>query len=226
MKNVAVLTGDLIKSQSLNTKEHRQIIEYFKELPTRFPLEKGSVSNMDVFRGDSWQLYIEDFSQAIRLAVYLRAGLKAHPLRHLIDTRVGIGYGTVDSLEERVSESLGSAFLVSGRVLEEMCGTNGLCNMALDVTEDFPSPALSHLQALRSTYLPFLNHHVTHLTFIESQAVYAALLSKTQAETAEMFSDAENPVTQQSINKALKRAKWKELIEPTLIHQEKLLNYS
>lgn len=77
---------------------------------------------MDIFSGDSWQVLIEHAHLSIRVVLYLRflveaiKGLKA-------DTRITLVWGIIDERNvnpERMSESTGEAFTLSGRALDEM----------------------------------------------------------------------------------------------------------
>src|SRR5690606_18325316 len=77
--------------------------------------DRTVVGMPDVFRGDSWQWCLQRPSLAFTAAVFLRAGLKSHD----VDTRIGIGIGSVAVLhEEKISESTGPAFIASGEVLD------------------------------------------------------------------------------------------------------------
>ncbi len=76
------------------------------------------LGEIDIFRGDSWQLLLAEPGNALRAAVAIRAGLKAQTGR---DTRVAIGIGPATDIDlEQISASTGEAFLASGRMLDEM----------------------------------------------------------------------------------------------------------
>ncbi len=76
------------------------------------------LGEIDIFRGDSWQLLLAEPGKALRAAVAIRAGLKARTGR---DTRVAIGIGPAQDIDlDRISASTGEAFLASGRMLDEM----------------------------------------------------------------------------------------------------------
>ena len=118
MKIYAVLTGDLVASSRISVELRTEMVRWLKELAGNFFTSihpESVVGGLDVFRGDSWQLCLREPSLAVKAAVFFRVGLKAHPSRQEIDTRVGVGIGGVEHLvESRISESTGPAFVSSG----------------------------------------------------------------------------------------------------------------
>lgn len=116
----AVLTGDLVRSTDLSP-DHLGAV--------RAEIEAGAqavagwqpgllIGGPEFFRGDAWQLALSDPRLFLRVAVYLRARLLALPTAS--DTRIAIGLGPVSRLEPEVSQSVGSAFTLSGRTLDQM----------------------------------------------------------------------------------------------------------
>jgi hypothetical protein len=121
----AVLTGDLVGSVGMRAGGGPTVGELLRGASegarTAFP--QAGISAVDVFRGDSWQLYLEEAQWAGRVALFLRAWVRASgPSRvPYADTRVAIGLGAAGRLvPDRVSESEGQAFVASGSVLDSM----------------------------------------------------------------------------------------------------------
>jgi len=115
----AVLTGDIIGSTRKGAASMPEIREtlaaacsaYRKAYPGHLH------GDMDFFRGDSWQLLLDDPQAALEVSIYLRATLRT---RKCIDSRIAIGIGPVDRIEEaKISQSTGDAFLTSGRALDD-----------------------------------------------------------------------------------------------------------
>ncbi|MDP8210508.1 MAG: SatD family protein, partial [Candidatus Stygibacter australis] len=115
----AVLTGDIIKSHKLSVKLSK-VQELLKSIPEQFNKKYGKSieSNLDIFRGDSWQLILYQENLAIRLALFIKAYLLSE---QNVRTRISIGIGTVDKIEKNnVSESFGKAFELSGKGLDNL----------------------------------------------------------------------------------------------------------
>lgn len=118
---VAVLTGDLIKSQTYLTEaltstlaDLRSGFNTFKEI-----MGEAHQGNFDLMisRGDSFQGLLLQPEIALKAAIYIRADLirdsKANFRR---DARIAIGIGTVEDMDA----SLGEAFIKSGVWLDEL----------------------------------------------------------------------------------------------------------
>lgn len=196
----AVLTGDIVRSTRLSQGE--------LEL-TRTTLIKAAealndwragllVGGPEFFRGDSWQLLLDDSSMALRVAIYLRASLLSTGLS---DTRISIGIGSVEKIEPKISLSTGEAFVLSGRGLDEM-------------------PRGSHL----GVRLPESDGRIEWLRVIV--ALCDALMSSWTARQAEIVRIAMDPaepgqkeivemlgdsISRQAVGKTLDLAGWSEI---------------
>lgn len=211
--NFAVLTGDLIDSQQLGDSLLKAHLEWLQQLTENFRIHYpgSTVGKLDIFRGDSWQFCLRQPALAVHAAIWLRAGLKAHPSRKNVDTRIGIGVGSIESLdEERISRSSGPAFLASGRALDELPPAS-----RLDLRSEHELEAF-HL--IRTLFIPFLDLHILEWSSSESAAVLGSLQGLTQAGTAQMDfarkADGSSP-SQQAIQDALQRIHW-DRIQPLL----------
>ncbi len=118
---VAVLTGDLVGSRALaadRLAEARGALEAAARDAAAW--EPGlALGALEFFRGDSWQFALGRPRRFLRVALFLRARLKA--LGRDLDTRIGVGLGPVERLDpERISRSTGEAFVRSGAALDAM----------------------------------------------------------------------------------------------------------
>ncbi|KAF0094626.1 MAG: hypothetical protein E1N59_1630 [Puniceicoccaceae bacterium 5H] len=215
MKTYAVLTGDLVQSSRLEAGLLDELIDWLKTLCRDFgELHPDAlVGELDVFRGDSWQLCLQEPALALKAAVYMRAGLKAHPSRQNADTRIGLGLGPVDTLQtDRISESGGEAFVLSGAALDSLADEDLRLRLAA-------VQGMTQADWLDGIVLPLLDLQITSWTHPESVAVYGALRGWTQEETARhalaVKPDGKSP-TRQSIADALKRVCWHSHLLPVL----------
>ncbi|MFW5635143.1 MAG: hypothetical protein ACOC3A_00655, partial [Thermodesulfobacteriota bacterium] len=110
----AVITGDIIRSRELDTEARKRLqrvltSDISAHLREAFP--EALVLDVDVFRGDSWQLLIQTPHLALRIAFFCRAYIKAALAEKEIDSRMGIGLGTVAVMpRKRVSDGDGTPF--------------------------------------------------------------------------------------------------------------------
>ncbi|HPW97695.1 MAG TPA: SatD family protein [Flavobacterium sp.] len=100
----SIITGDIIGSRKSKSIDW---IDGLKVLLSKF----GSTpKNWEIYRGDEFQLEINDASQAIAIALQIKAFLKSIKL----DARMSIGIGSKTYTAQSISESNGSAFVFSG----------------------------------------------------------------------------------------------------------------
>ena len=123
----AVLTGDVIGSSDLPWGEQERLVETLHDafdrvrtaLDHRAGYDDESIETaFDVFRGDSWQLYVSEPSAALHAALAFRAWFRAITTA---DTRMALAIGPVHLLDRnRVSHSQGPAFVDSGHRLDDL----------------------------------------------------------------------------------------------------------
>jgi hypothetical protein len=122
-KLYAVISGDIIGFSRLPLKDRQAM--YFilksggKKLSEAFP---GIMScEVDMFRGDGWQMLLTEPVLSLRAAFYFRAYIRSKTTPKKIDTRMAIAVGKIDYIPENsVSAGDGAAFRMSGRLLEKM----------------------------------------------------------------------------------------------------------
>ena len=122
-KYYAVISGDFIGFSSLPLK-NRQAMYFIlknggKELETAFP---GIIPlEVDMFRGDGWQIVLTDPVLSLRAALYFRAYIRSKTTQKKIDTRMAVAVGTIDYIpENKVSAGDGPAFRMSGKLLDKI----------------------------------------------------------------------------------------------------------
>jgi len=124
----AVLTGDITGSSRVHGPQRQSLLAYMKSL---FADAKGYwpraiARQFQIYRGDSFQGVLGDPRLALRMAIFLRAGLQAgFRIDHetvFCDARIAMGVGSIEFLPDLSAEADGEAFRKSGRLLDRMSG--------------------------------------------------------------------------------------------------------
>jgi hypothetical protein len=208
-----VLTGDLVGSRKLSSDQLQTIFEGLKDFWGKFSKQHPDqiIGDLEVFRGDGWQVALHSPELALEAAVFLRAVGKACPLSNNSDSRVGIGIGSVNLLKpEKLGESQGKAFEASGDALKE--ASSSKVRWKLISTYQIFSQ-------FDSLVLPLLDMAVSSWSASESIAVIGELLEWKQEDTAAhawALKKDGMPPTQQAIGDALGRIRWKSHLHPVL----------
>lgn len=115
----AVITGDIIQSSKMDIEARQRVRKYFGKISqdlNAFPKIKPYIPlPIDLFKGDSWQIYLTLPNLSLRVGLLIRALLKSYMGRNDINTRMSIGIGSMKPSTERVSLGDGEAFILSGR---------------------------------------------------------------------------------------------------------------
>lgn len=110
----AVITGDVVGSQKFEKAKYEQLLaqlnKVLNELAGRYDLR------FDIFRGDEFQVVLQQPEYAFHVATLIRLNLLAEQ----VDVRQSIAVGEIDTLRNNVKSSTGDAFVRSGHQLEEM----------------------------------------------------------------------------------------------------------
>ena len=191
MKNVnifGVITGDLIKSSSLNDEKKNLL---------RLELNRFLTDNPDIllplqfYRGDSFQLMVKKEKVAriaiiIETIVYLTTGTWA---------RLSIGIGSVSKMtQDNVLQSEGEVFQLSGHQMDKMKEEGRLLKIALNNNELLPilSAAIYLVESIIWGWKPGQIRIIAQLPFV-----------KTQKEIAEKLN-----ISGAAVSKAIKTSNW------------------
>ncbi|MGL5681815.1 MAG: hypothetical protein ACRDDZ_02005 [Marinifilaceae bacterium] len=121
MQIKGVITGDIINSTSLTPKQRELLIQTLRELMDS--LHNMGSMQYEMFRGDSFQIIVDEPQHTLEVAILLRAGLnKSTPKesKQKWDARMAIGIGTINYTSEKVTLSDGEAFHLSGREFDQL----------------------------------------------------------------------------------------------------------
>ena len=122
-KYYAVISGDFIGFSHLPIDDRKSMYFILKNggraladtFPGVMPLE------VDMFRGDGWQMLLTDPLLSLRAALYFRACIRSKTKKKNINSRMAIAVGRIDYVpENKVSAGDGTAFRLSGKLLEKM----------------------------------------------------------------------------------------------------------
>ncbi|MFW6054940.1 MAG: hypothetical protein ACOC9D_03455 [Thermodesulfobacteriota bacterium] len=193
----AVITGDIVASSRLSDADRRRLYDVMKrgsaELRQTYP--QAVPFEVDIFRGDSWQLLVSDVRQTLRIALFYRLFIKIQT-RNASDSRESIGVGKILFVPEtRVSEGAGPAYQISGKGLDSLKQAR-MCLRFEDNT-DFESCA--------DLLILVIDSLVTGLTDRQSLAVFGALRDWLQKDIVALWNP---PISQQAVSDHLKSARW------------------
>lgn len=203
MRNIGVLTGDVVGSQRIQQRERlsRTLEETLALLETRFG------ARGDRYRGDGFQIAMPEPGDAVVAAVLVRAALmQQSPSRQLMwDARIAVAIGPAKMpTAERFAEADGEAFLLSGRSLD------ALGDKADRLTIVTPSAALNSELALLTR---FADDILSHWSRFSAEVAYLSLLhDESQQALAKRLER-----TQPTVNRRLAAARWP-LIRDYLAH--------
>lgn len=187
---IAVITGDIIRSQSQSTYQWASVLE------THLSKLAASANHWQRYRGDGFQILIEKPAQSIHAALMLKAGLQGFAG---VDARIGVGIGKVNQLSTKISDSHGQAFVLAGEALERL--ERGADTLIVKTSQPDFDKTLNLLLSLAGIAY-------NHWTKIEALTVYTRMQypDLTQTQLADKID-----TTQDAISRALSRAEYKRL---------------
>jgi len=212
----AVITGDLINSSKLSPKDWDRLHAIMKE-SSRILREsfKGIVPlDVDIFRGDSWQMLVVEPAKSLRLSLFYRAMIHAKMAIPNLDTRMAIAVGNIDAIPEtRVSEGHGEAYHLSGEALDRL-NKSKATNMSFVHKKD-------EIAEIFDVIVQLIDAIATRWTDKQALAISGVLRGMKQEEIAEKLWDKR--ITQQAVAQHLSRAGW-DAVERGIEYFEKKIN--
>ncbi|MEN2434677.1 SatD family protein [Weeksellaceae bacterium A-14] len=107
---IAVITGDIINSQQTETElwltDLKNLLKNWGEAPQTW----------EIYRGDEFQMKCE-IDDVFRYFLAIKSLIKTY---ENLDVRIAIGIGEEQFLSEKITESNGTAYVNSGRLLNEL----------------------------------------------------------------------------------------------------------
>ena len=189
---IAVITADIVNSTRLKKAEEKMLTSNLSFILKSYKFE--------FYRGDSFQAYIPDPKQALKVVLQVRAAAKrlssgfSSPFT---DIRASIGIGNITEPVKDLKTAKGEAFLISGRAFDEMSKTgkrlkiqsaNEAMNLGLKIIANYADSLFSQL------------------TTKQAAVVFELLMDHNQVETAKRLKKS-----QPTINKHAQSARWVEI---------------
>lgn len=116
-KPISVISGDIINSTKLTSEQFEMLLARIKEIQ-HWINDGNSLNAHSIRRGDEFQTVVHDIENALRYTILYRIGIKA--LGKQFDTRISFAIASNADLRESVSQSMGEAFVLSGRGLKKL----------------------------------------------------------------------------------------------------------
>lgn len=186
---VGIITGDVIGSSAIKSNDRKVLLYTINSIVNE--LHRLSPIKMDIFRGDSFQIMVNNPAEALKCAVLIRSGLKMNTptnSENKWDARVAVGIGKVDYVSDNVVTSDGEAFRMSGHEFDNL----GKKNLAISTPWNDINEELRVSSA-------FADDIITRWTPSQAQVIYRSILyDMIQKDIA-----AEQNQSVQNINKLL-----------------------
>lgn len=119
----SILTGDIINSRNIPSEEWLPLLKKIFNKVGKTP------KTWEIFRGDSFQIEIENPENALFFAIKLKATLKQ--IKNL-DVRIGIGIGEKNNNYNNITEGNGDAFILSGEAFDTIAKKQNLAILTDD----------------------------------------------------------------------------------------------
>ena len=188
----AVITADIVNSTKIEETNRYLLVDELDNIIQ--DLKRLSSLRCEMYRGDSFQVLVDDVKYCLEIAVLIRLGLKKSNLlkNTKLDARMAIGVGDVSYEHEQVILSDGEAFRLSGRTFDKLNKRRLL--IATNIN-DIDEPL--------NVMLAFIDELLEGLSYTQSKYLYDSLLyNMSQMELANVYN-----TSQPNIAKHLKSAK-------------------
>ena len=189
----AIITGDIVRSESIGLDKRDDLIKTLR--CALEDLQRHSSMKMEIYRGDSFQIIVDNPVKSLRIASMIRTyliGNAPEDEKNGWDARISIGIGAIDYKGESIVVSDGEAFRLSGRGLDNI--EKGRLTVATcweEVNEEVDAS------------IGFVDNLITSLSRNQAKLLYLAIAEELpQVEIA-----GRTGKSQQNISKTLNAAK-------------------
>ncbi len=196
-KPIAVISGDIVNSTKLTSDQFDQLLKRIKDIQGW--ITKGNSSNAhSIERGDEFQTVVHDIENALRYTIIYRVGIKA--LGKEFDCRISFAIASNADLRVLVSESMGEAFVLSGRGLKALKNDRLLFSSdRFELTEHF------------DLLFKYLDRQLTELTSRQCEVMLPMLRTNEGLPISELAEKLD--VATATASKSLKASGWQLISE-------------
>lgn len=208
---IAIITADIINSRKLVNQEI-----WITPLKKMLASYGSTPQKWEIFRGDYFQIEIEDPKEALLLSLKIKALMKSIVVTQgqkrptSIDVRIAIGLGTKEYTADRISESNGTAFINSGEKFEKLKKEK----TTLAIQSSFPN-----FDYEMNLYLKLAIIQMDAWT-VNSATLFTTLFENPERKQAEI--GAVLGIEQNSVSGRFKRAHVDEILELDKMYRFKL----
>lgn len=194
MRTVAVLVGDIVSSTQHGAATTDAAIDHLKAASAEIGDWIGEDVRFTRFRGDGWQIYLGFPGIVLHATLLLLSRLRAADMG--VETRVAIGFGTVDRLGSGdLSDAAGEAFRLAGQALDGMARQDRVVLANRAIVQDWHNAVFSLAAWIAGRW-----------SAEQAQAFALALPPDRQPTQAEIASHL--GITRQAVQLRLKGAGW------------------
>jgi len=197
---IAVITGDIIHSQQAETEVW---ITRLKHLLANWG---NAPQTWEIYRGDEFQLRC-NINDAFWRFLAIKSLIKS---QENLDVRIAIGIGEENFSSEKITESNGTAYVHSGRLLDDL-KSNGH-TVSVKTSSDSVDRDLNIL-------LKWSSKDFDNWTVATSEIIHEMIMNKdnTQEDLAKKFA-----ISQSSVSQRLKRANYELIVETNQYFRKKI----
>ncbi len=204
-KQYAVLTTDIVHSTQLNATNYAAVMTALEKLLKSHELKYGC--KFEIFRGDSFQVLYPNIIDAMKSTLSIRLFMQSGIDCTAVKLTQSFATGSIDKASTKLSNSLGEAFILSGRALDK--SSRGDLIVQITSTAGVNDLTISTL---------FLRHLLDGLTEKQAEVLYYYI----DFDFPEQQSIADHMnMTRQNISAHLKRS-GAELVKAYLLGYRKI----
>jgi hypothetical protein len=180
MGYIGIITGDIVNSTEILKSGHRdELLGVLKNTVNEVnSVYQSDDVKMEIYRGDSFQIVVKNFSETLKIALIMRTALIANSKDNIRwDARIGIGVGKGEYITTSIVESDGEAFHKSGQAFDSLDKNSRMVIQTPD--NDFNNEL--------SVSTAFADDIITNWTKTQAKIIYLFLInSLIQKDLAEM----------------------------------------
>ncbi len=197
---IAVITGDIINSQHADTEvwitKLKNLLENWGNAPQVW----------EIYRGDEFQFKC-NIDDVFWHFLAIKSLIKS---QENLDVRIAIGIGQENFSSEKITESNGSAYVNSGRLLNDLKSDGDTVSI---------KTSIDSIDRDLNILLKWASKDFDNWTMATSEIIHEMIMNKdiTQEDLAKKFA-----ISQSSISQRLKRANYELIVETNQYFRKKI----